>query len=345
MRRALKMTSRIIGAVLLAALAFVLLRVLIVEVNAQTVPAEQLAGPDGQFIDVDGASLYVIDKGDKAAPAVILLHGFGGSTFSWRYTIDPLVEAGYRAVAFDRPPYGLADKDPNIAYTTENYVALTAGLLDALDIETAVLVGHSAGGGVIAQFALAHPERVNALVYVAGAVRVPGFEMPAAQDDSQQRQSVFAPLFNAASQLDPNSPLAQLAVRQVINKDLLAGIARGNYYDQSKATDDAIAGYTQVLDVQGWEGAFLKLFTQRDTLERAVVDLSGLQTLDVPVLIVWGENDAVVPLAVGEALRDYIEGAAFIAYPQTGHLPMEENPDAFHADLLAWLAENQPVEP
>jgi len=345
MRRVLKLILRGVGILLLLGIAFVAARVLIIEANAQTSPAEELAGPDGQFIDVNGVSLYVIDKGESSDPAVMLLHGFGGSTYSWRYTIDPLVEAGYRVVAFDRPPYGLADKNPEIDYSNANYVELTAGLMDALEIESAVMVGHSAGGGVIAQFVLTYPERVDALVFVAGAVRVPDMVMPTPDPEAESGGgSVFAPLFDVASRLDPNSPLARIAVRQFVNKDLLAGIARANYYDQSKATDEEIAGYTQILDVDGWEGAFLRLLTMRDEGEAMSADWSGLQDVAVPTLILWGENDPVVPLYVGEALNGYIAGSTLIVYAQTGHLPMEENIAPFNTDLINWLTQNRPTD-
>lgn len=345
MRRVFKFLLRGVGFLLLVGLVFVAARVLIIEANAQTFPAEALAGPDGQFIDVNGASLYVIDKGEMTQPAVLLLHGFGGSTYSWRYTIDPLVEAGYRVVAFDRPPYGLADKNPEIDYSTTNYVELTAGLMDALAIESAVLVGHSAGGGVIAQFVLTYPERVDALVFVAGAVRVPDMVEPTSDPDGNSRGgSVFAPVFDVASRLDPNSPFAQIAVRQFVNKDLLAGIARANYYDPNKVTDEEIAGYTQVLDVDGWEGAFLRLFTMRDEGATMAVDWSGLKSVAAPTLIVWGVNDPVVPLYVGEALNAYMEGSTFITYDQVGHLPMEEHIAPFNADLINWLTQNRPTD-
>jgi pimeloyl-ACP methyl ester carboxylesterase len=313
-------------------------------VLAQSVPAAELADADGQFITVEGASLYVIDRGDPAHPAVLLLHGFGGSTFSWRFTIDPLVAAGYRVVAFDRPPYGLADKSTDLEYTSAAYTAQTVGLMDVLGIEQAALIGHSAGGGVITAVALAHPERVTALVFAAGAVRVPGVESFAprtgdqARPDSQQG-SVFGSLFEVAGQIDPASPLARLLVRQLVTPDMLADVVYGNYYDESLVTADVIEGYTQILRVDGWEGAFLKLLTlpMGGGVEP---DLTPLQSFDRPVLLQWGENDGVVPLYVGEALHAYVEGSTLIVYPETGHLPMEERAEAFNADLLAWLGDN-----
>lgn len=305
---------------------------------AQDVPAEELAGPDGQFIEVNGASLYVIDRGEPTDPAVLLLHGFGGSTFTWRFTIDPLVEAGYRVVAFDRPPYGLADKDTDVEYGAAAYVEYTAGLMDALNIESATLIGHSAGGGVIASFALTYPERVDALVFVAGAVRVPGAPQMMPEGDEQGGRNAFSGLFDIASQVNPESPLARVLVRQLLTQDVLAEIFYANYYDQSLITPEVIEGYTQILRVEGWEGAFLKLLTEPVGDTDNTFD--ALNTVEAPVLLVWGEQDAIVPIAVGEAMHAYLPESDWITYAETGHLPMEERIDTFNADLIEWLAAN-----
>lgn len=308
--------------------------------QTETVPPETFADEDGQFLDVNEATLYVIDRGETDAPAVMLLHGFGGSTFSWRYTIEPLVEAGYRVIAFDRPPYGLADKGTDIDYSSENYVELTAGLMDALDIESATLVGHSAGGGVITNFWLTYPERVDALVLVAGAVRTENVETFAPETEaSEPEQSVFAPLFNIVARLDPDAPAARQLVERLVTPEMIEGIVYGNYYDESLVTQEVLDGYTQSVRVDNWQGAFLKLLSTPEgiTGER---DYSALAEIDIPVLIMWGEEDAVVPYYVGQALHVYMPESELITYPLTGHLPMEEARDDFNADLVGFLNDN-----
>lgn len=321
---------------------FLLLTSLLVGMTAlaQDASPQDLADPDGVFIEIDGASLYMIERGPIDGPAVLLLHGFGGSTFSWRDNLDALADAGYRVVAFDRPPYGLADKNPALSYSTETYVSLTAGLMDALGIERATLVGHSAGGGVIAQFAVTHPTRVDALVFVAGAVRVPGDAAMADEADEETEngrggQSPFAALFAIASRIDPSSPLAALTVRALVTPELLANTVRGNYYDQSLVTPEVIDGYTRQIRVTGWEGAFLKLLTQ--PTGGAGLDFDAFAALDTPMLLIWGAEDAVVPLGAGQRLADFL-GVDLLIYPEVGHLPMEENVAQFNDDLLAFLS-------
>lgn len=308
--------------------------------NAQDdeVPPHDLADPNGAFVEVDGVELYYIAEGDPTNPAVMLLHGFGGSTFTWRDTIPALVEAGYYAVAFDRPPYGLADKDPEIDYSDANYADLTAGLLDALDIDSATMVGHSAGGGVIAQIATAHTERVDALVFVAGAVRVPqDTDTPEATPDPDgENDSALSGLFNMTANLDPESEIAIGLVDTLVTPAFFSGLLSSAYGEDFVVTDEISAGYTRILRVEGWQQAFLNLVTGNPMSDSP--DFDALQALDVPVYIMWGEADTWVPLDVGERLGAFFgDNAQTVTYPGIGHLPMEEETAEFNADLIHFL--------
>jgi alpha-beta hydrolase superfamily lysophospholipase len=107
---------------------------------------QELADTGGAFAEVNGASIYYIAKGESSNPAIILIHGFGGSTFTWRGNIDALAGAGYYVVALDLPPFGLSDKSPEIGYSRSDFAAYVAGLMDYLEIESATFVGHRRGG-------------------------------------------------------------------------------------------------------------------------------------------------------------------------------------------------------
>lgn len=316
---------------------FAVVLVIGVALNAISFAQEELPTPDegGMYLTIDGVRVYAIDRGDPEAPAVLLLHGFGGSVVTWRFTIDPLVEAGYRVVAFDRPPYGLADKRIDITWDDTFYRDLTVGVMDELGINRAVLVGHSAGGRVVAHVGIAYPERVAGLVFAAGAV----FTEQAAQANGapagDSGDSPLTGLIGGLRAIDPESPLAQLAVRAVFTPERFADILFSTYYDRSKIPPDAVDVYGRTFDVPGWEAAFLKLLTQG--MPEMQTDADALASLEMPVLLIWGENDTWVPLSVGQALAETIEGAVLKVYPETGHIPMEEQTAAFNEDLLDFL--------
>ena len=113
-----------------------------------TVPPEQLADADSRFIDVNGVKLHYKTLG-SGEPALILLHGFAASTFSWREVMAPLAELG-TVVAYDRPSSGLTERPlpgdwtGDSPYSPDAQVAQLIGLMDALGLSQAVLVGNSA---------------------------------------------------------------------------------------------------------------------------------------------------------------------------------------------------------
>ncbi len=295
---------------------------------ARLTPAD-LADPDGQFVEVNGASVYYVARGPQDGPPVLLLHGFLGSTPNWDRVIDVLAEAGYRAVAFDRPPFGLSSKSPNLDYSLKAQAALTAGFMDALGIERAAIVGHSAGGLVAARLAVDYPERVEKLALVSAAIGLSGadFGLP-----DGQTSSGAPPVFANA---DPNNPLAQIALRAFFTT-FAENLLSSSYYDPTAADRRQAERSGRFLRLAGWEAGLLA-FNRDAAGPDSQFDLEALRGVTAPALLIWGEEDGIVPLRVGERLREYLPDAAWIVYPRVGHIPMDENTDAFNADLLAFL--------
>lgn len=301
------------------------------------VPAAELADETGAFIDVNGTEIYYIDEGSTDGPAVLLLHGFGGATVTWDNTIPALVDAGYRAVAYDRPPFGLSDKSPDIDYSYAAQVEYATGLMDELGIESAILVGHSQGGSIITQIAAAAPERVDGLVFAAGAVDGVSENMPLEDNPMPTTgDNGLAPLFELINGIDPANPFAQNLLQNFLSAGQFADILTSTYFDPADATDERRMAYSRALRVEGWPAGFLAYLT--DVTERDPVDLDALAAQDWPVLILWGEDDTWVPLEQGEWLSRVFPDAEFITYPETGHIPMEEEAEQFNADLLNFLA-------
>src|SRR5918998_6376127 len=132
--------------------------------------AERLHHPDrSRFAEVNGVRLHYQEAGDENDPAVVLIHGFLASNFVWRDVLLPLAEEGFHVVAPDLVGFGFSGKPADGEYTIEAQARAVTGLLDALGIGRATLVGSSYGAAVAAVVALDHPERVERLVLV-GAV-------------------------------------------------------------------------------------------------------------------------------------------------------------------------------
>jgi pimeloyl-ACP methyl ester carboxylesterase len=286
-------------------------------------PAEEVArdlGQSGSLVDVDGTRVWVEEAGPADGPPIVLVHGFGGSTWSWRETVPALADAGYRVVALDLANFGLSDKSWDRDTSHARQADLVAGVLDELGIDGATIVGHSMGANVLAWLAARHPERVERAVLVDAATG------PAAADGG-------GPL-GALLQLPNVRRIGQLLLRSVVDEKRLGGILGSAYADPSRATPGALAGYAAALRTAGWDDALLAIV--RDGGADAPPAPIG-ELLRVPTLVVWGREDGWIPLADGEALRAALPDAEWRIIDDAGHLPMEEQPADFNATLLAWL--------
>jgi pimeloyl-ACP methyl ester carboxylesterase len=314
----MKKVLRRIGLLALFIVAALLIIPFLLPIPPET-PPTTLADSAGQFVTVDGLQTYLIEAGPADGQAVILLHGLGGSTFSWRLNMDALADAGYRAIAIDRPGFGLTDKPLDFDYGHPSQADFVAALMDELAIERAVMVGHSAGGGVIAQIAVRHPDRVAGLVFVDGAVL-----SRSSGQESLGGIVAFPPL----------TRWVQVLAGSFLTPERFNDLLASAYGPDFEVTQEVENGYARVLDTENWQNGFVGLV--RDAGNNYLPEAT-IATITAPTLIVWGAADTWVPEASGEQLRELLPQAKWRSYPNIGHLPMEEIPDAFNADLIAFL--------
>ncbi|MCX7856146.1 MAG: alpha/beta hydrolase [Anaerolineae bacterium] len=283
-----------------------------------TVPPEQLADPDSRFIEVNSITVHYKTAG-SGRPALMLLHGFAASTFSWREVMGPMSEWG-TVVAFDRPGFGLTERPTEwegpSPYSPEAQADLTVGLMDALGIERAVLVGNSAGGTTALLTALTYPERVEALVLVSPAVYVGG-----------GAPGWVRPLLNTPQMRH----LGPLLVRSI--QDWGEDFGRSAWHDPTKLTPDIWEGYTKPLRAENWDRALWEV----TRASRPLGLEKRLGEVRVPVLVVTGDDDRIVPTQQSIRLAGAIPGAQLVVIPECGHVPQEECPGPFLEAVEAFL--------
>ena len=288
-----------------------------------TVPVEQLADPDSRFADLNGVKVHYQVAGE-GRPALVLLHGFAASVFSWREVMGPLA-GSHTVVAFDRPGFGLTERplpgqwEGPSPYSPEAQVDLTLALMDTLGIDRAVLIGNSAGGAVAMLTALTHPERVQALILVDPAIYRGGMQLPGVV-----RWLLGSP---QARRLGP------LFVRSIRNWGLEFG--RSAWHDPSKITDEIWAGYTRPLQAENWDKGLYEV-----TLASRSLGLDKrLGELQMPVLVITGDDDQIVPTEQSIRLAGELPNAELVVIPNCGHVPHEECPEPFLAAVNSFLAE------
>jgi pimeloyl-ACP methyl ester carboxylesterase len=283
-------------------------------------PVETLGDPDSRFIKVplgdNQLTVHVKEQGE-GKPALILLHGFGASTFTWREVQGPLSET-HHTVAFDRPAFGLterpvrgqwgdeADWSTQNPYAAESQVTLLLNLMDELGIEEAVLAGNSAGGSVAMLAALTHPERVQGLVLLNPAVYAGG-----------GTPGWIRPLF----QTPQMSRLGPLLARRIQAWGL--DFAASAWHDPSLIGDDVMEGYTRPLQAENWDTGLFELTRASSPLGLA----DRLDELTMPTIVITGDDDRIVPTADSVRLAGELPNADLVVIPRCGHVPHEECPE------------------
>lgn len=276
------------------------------------VSPRELADPDSHFIEVNGIEIHYKING-AGEPPLVFVHGFADSTFSWRKVTEPLAQE-HTVLAYDRPAFGLTERPMPGEWSGANPYALATqpdlltGLLDMLGIERAVLIGHSAGGAVVAQTALSYPERVEALVLVAPAI----FR-------GQSWLGLFQFLLHTP-QMDRLGPWLARSIQW--QEKQMVELA---WHDPAVVTPEDWDGFRKPLQVQNWERALWE-FSKADQ-ETGLAD--RLTELRLPVLVLTGDDDRVVPAQQSLRLADEIPGAQIAVLPACGHVPQDECPDAF----------------
>ena len=138
-------------------------------------PLEALVYPDSQFMDINGVDVHYQEIQIDSETLVILLHGFGSSTYSWQKVMEPFSTFG-SVLAYDRPGFGLTERvlpyedvDTN-PYLLEYQSQILMAFIESKNAEKIILVGNSAGGTVALETALAYPGRIDALILISPAV-------------------------------------------------------------------------------------------------------------------------------------------------------------------------------
>ena len=285
-------------------------------------------GPPSQFVAIgDGVTVHLRDEGPKDAPAIVLLHGSNADLHTWEPWVQAL-KGQYRVIRFDQVGHGLTGPDPKQDYSRDNYVADILEVADKLGLKQFVLGGNSMGGKHALAFAVKHPQRLTGLVLVDGSGG-PMLKLDKKDDAASSSSGNIG--FTIA-----RMPGVNLLVEQVTPRRLIAQSLEQSVSVKSVASEAAVDRYWELLRYPGNRRATLKRFGYPyDPLSEA--EIAAVAT---PTLILWGEEDRLIPVEAGRWLAKTMPDNRLVTYPKIGHLPHEEAPAATLGDLMAWLVEH-----
>lgn len=296
-------------------LAFLFFRV--PDTDANEMWAKYGASPSQAVELADGRTVHLRDEGPRDAPVIMLLHGSNADLYTWQPWAEMLRE-DYRVIRFDQRGHGLTGPAPDGDYSHDAFVADVGNVADALGLDRFVLAGNSMGGGIAMGYAMAHPERLDGLVLVdAGGADI-------------QREGSGNLAFKLARIPVVNSLSFQLMPRSIVERSLSQSVS-----NQQIVSPEAVDRYWELARYPGNRDATMKRFG----LGWTVFDKADVAKVEVPTLVMWGKEDALIPFAAAGWYDDVLPNSTLVAYDGIGHIPMEEAPERSATDLMVWLSD------
>lgn len=264
----------------------------------------------GFFIDLDGHAIHYVEAGQ--GDPVVLIHGWNGSTFGFRYTIPELAQR-QRVVAIDLLGYGYSARPADGDYSVGAQAELVRRAMDRLGIARAAVLGHSMGGAIAMRFALDHPERVERLILLSSAT--------VSEMTRARKRGLLL------------RPIMPLLTRAMLSRSMVRRGLRTAVHDPALLTPELVEGHYRPLRMKGHARASAKHMLDRTKdipLEPAHIR--------APTLILWGEHDRWIPIERGRELAQLIPNARLYIVRGAGHLLLEEEPEECSRELLKFLS-------
>jgi pimeloyl-ACP methyl ester carboxylesterase len=267
-------------------------------VPQKSVPVQELAGANSHFIQVKGRQFHYEKYG--AGKPIVLVHGFAGSTYTWRNVI-PLLSQHYTVYAFDLPGFGLSDKSPEASYDMRSQATAVIDFIDALKLPSVSLVGHSMGGVIAGFAATLAPQKIEKAVIIDAGFYHGG------------SPKFFRKLF---------FPFDVIMARSFYTRGTRLRSLGSSYYNKAMVTDDLIDHYLRPTRTPQAAEALAKMMR---TASGEIYE--GVSTgITVPTLLIWARQDNHMPMSDADRLHREINNSQLVIIDQSGHMVQEEQP-------------------
>jgi len=283
---------------------------------------KDLAHSFSRFISLADVEIHYEFEDSKQENLIVLLHGFGANTYSFRKILPELSKFG-KVISYDRPAFGLTVRPKSWTgdnpYSYHYQVRLLDELVKSFTPKAnVILIGHSAGAAVATEWALANQSRVKALILEAPAFRT----------------------FKSGPK--PASKLLQSNLMNSVGPRLVAGFKKAgtkilyrSWFNDAGITQEVFDAYYLPLEIKGWEAAFWEF--SRNGVQSTINDHLG--ELKVPTLVITGDHDQVIPTKDSIAISKNISEAELKVIPACGHIPHEEKPREFMETVSDFLSQ------
>lgn len=309
--------------------------------------------PEPYYVDTNGISMAVYEQG--TGTPIIFLHGFPELAFSWRFQLPALADAGYRAIAIDQRGYGNTTVPPHIEdYRIEELMADVVGLLDALELESAIFVGHDWGSLVLWYLAMFRPERIDKLIQL----NIPHTPRPPIDPIEIFRQRLGEQFYivdfqnsdkaDREFEADPRHFINMMVRKNQVRRaqfeqlppemqsiSLRQVMARTEPSGDPILNDEELDYFEAAYKKSGFTGPINRYRNWTHNWEI----LEGVdQTIEIPTLFIGAVDDVVIPLESIERMKPLVPNIEIHMLEPCGHWSQQERPDDVNRLILDWLA-------
>ena len=267
------------------------------------------------FVDVMNMSVHFRDEGNKNdSVPLVLIHGTGASLHTWEKSVH-LLKDSFRIITMDLPAYGLTGPNPERIYTQAFYVQFIHEFLTSIKVDRCIIGGNSLGGAIAWNYTSVYPSKVKKLILIDAA----GYPMV----------SESKPIAFTLAQI----PVLKHLLNYVTPRFLAEKSVMNVYDDPSKVTDTLVDRYFELFLREGNRQAFVDRMVFSEYPEY----LEKIRSIKVPTLILWGENEKLIPIENALKFQADLPNDTLIILDKTGHVPMEETPERTVAAIRSFL--------
>lgn len=265
---------------------------------------------NSQFIEIEGMPVHYRINGE--GKPLVLIHGTGASLHTWE-AWTAILEKDFKVISLDMPAFGLTGPNPKRIYTLDFYAQFLNTFLEKIEVRELNIAGNSLGGGIAWKYANTFPNKVKSLILI-DPIGYP-----------RQGDLPFA-LRLAANKY------ASKYLKTVTPKSLFYKSMYEVYHNDELVTEELVDRYYDLYLREGNRQAFVDRAMAKET-----IDSTEITQINVPTLIMWGENDIWISPDDAPKFKRDIQGSELIMYPNAGHVPMEEIPKLTAHDARIFL--------
>ncbi len=312
--------------------------------------------PKPRTISTNGLEMAVYEQGE--GPPVILLHGFPELAFSWRHQLPALADAGFRAIAPDQRGYGRTTVPPDVSdYRMSELIADVHGLLDSLELDSAVFIGHDWGALVLWHMAMLAPERINKLIilniphYPRSPVDPIGimrerfgddFYIVNFQDSDEADRTFNADTRHFLNHMMRKNRITREQFEQLPPRHQVVSLLRT--VESEHAGSDALLDeaeldyYADAFARSGLTGPINWYRNWTHNWEQ----LAGVgQQINIPTLFIGATNDVLIGMQYIEGMRPLVSDLTIHMLDDCGHWTQQEKPDEVNELMIDWLVQRR----